>query len=219
MNNFYNYITETFSQSNEQDEYTYRLLDSSEINIFLSGLNRAFCARQSDTIPYLPETADTLRKEWKDGAFFVGCYIGESLCGGLQVQINANRIARIRHVWVEPKNQGHQIARKMVLKVENVFRGAGVCIFSLSVAHNYQPAVKLYKKCGYRIVGIYANMPHTYHFWEMEHRDNKNIATECRRIISLGISIIKYSLLFSKDSTPTLLHRIIFTNRKNDSVD
>lgn len=184
---------------------------------FLHGMNSAFENRKTDRIPYHPMSLNELQQEISDGAVFMGCYEADasSMCGGIRFQIIDDHTVKIKHVWVAPHCQGRGIARRMLQLLEDSLQQQGIECFSLSVAHNYLPAVKLYQNCGYRVVNVYANAPHTYHFLDMEHRVSTNFCTEAKRYARLFTSYLKFFLLFHSDSTPKFLHRSLFSNKKS----
>lgn len=179
------------------------------IDEFLNGVNAAFKDRSGDFIPYEPLEKEKITQDNIENF----CLIDESnkMIGGLSLKTanEKGKTGLISHVWVHPDEQHRGIGKKLLENTEKYCVDNGYASMTLGVSNIYKPAYNLYKNYGFKKYKIYANVPNTYYFVGMikylEAKENS-----FARSINYIISKIKFSLLFKKDSTPNLLHKIIF---------
>lgn len=119
----------------------------------------------------------------------------------------------ISHVWVNPNEQNKGIGKKLLLNTEKYCIEKGYKYMSLGVSNIYKPAVIIYKKFGFKKCGVYANVPNTCYFFEMRKVINGK-DNNFERVLNYYISKIKFFILFKKDSTPKILHKILFPESK-----
>lgn len=183
--------------------------DDIEESVFLEGVNAAFKARSAKNIPY-----DVVTKEKKqDNSKLFGLYNDDNIMvAGFKLSNeikNGENGVHLSQVWTHPNHQGNGYAKLLMKELDEYCKKNNFAFVSLGVSNIYTPAVSLYKNAGFKIYGVYANVPNTYYFLSMK----KNIFSnhnELKRIIGYVISKLKFFVLFKKDSSPKLLHRIIY---------
>lgn len=87
-------------------------------------------------------------------------------------------------------------------------------LLQLNVANIYHPAVYLYKKSGFKNFMIYANIPQTYYFVRMIKAIGEYKFPESKRLYELTKSIIKFKILYKKDSSPTIVNKLIYRQKE-----
>lgn len=183
--------------------------NDSEINKFLDGLNAAFKDRSNGKLLY----EKVLKEDLSDDSIYFGLYNKDDvMVAGFSLSneiYKGKKCVHLSKVWTHPSQQGKGYAKELMNNLEKYCIENNYASVSLGVSNIYVPAISLYQKSGFKKYGVYANVPNTYYFISMR----KAICykeSEISRIVGYIISKIKFFLLFKKDSTPKLLHRIIF---------
>lgn len=183
---------------------------NSELNItrFLEGANAAFKNRSNEKILF-----EELTRQNFGGLILCALFdAGDEMVAGLTVASNKKNnvnYAHISHVWVHPSKQRMGYGKVLLEYVDEYCLKNDYEFITLGVANIYSPAVRLYQNSGFKAYGVYANVPHTYYFISMR-KYLVGQEDDIKRLLDYLISKIKFTILFRKDSTPKLLHRIIF---------
>lgn len=181
------------------------------LDVFVTGLNAAFSARSSDKIPYEPEQKEALQNPQLH--IFLAMDEAGTGIGGFctkMIQTGDRRVMALNHVWVLPQMQGQGIAGKMLSTFLASVTEQDAELLRLNVAHCYKPAIRLYRRLGFRPLRVYANEPKTYHFVRMILDVAPYHYPTAKRYFMLAKSWLKFRLLYHSDSTPTLLCRCIY---------
>lgn len=187
-----------------------RTLEDHDITSFIEGMNRANKERASERIPYKELTIAEAADEFKRNTECFGLFRNGNLIGGLLVGYKPHKTVFIKHVWVDPREQNMGGGTFLLAYVEAYLREKEISFMTLSVAECYAPAVHIYRKLGFKTIGVTANIPHTYYFLDMIKAIPPNKLSELKRLGRLAISKIKFSLLFDRYSTPNFLHGMIY---------
>lgn len=177
---------------------------------FCEGMNVAFRHRSNKFIPFKDERVLDLVEQFHRGSNFIGIFRDQEMVGGLMFKIKDKGNAEINHVWIAPEYQGNGYAKKLLMDSEEYIRLAGGRFVYLAVANNYKPAYLLYKKCGYKKIGITANEPETYYFIDMIKPLTNQRYPNGKRLARYSFSWLKFHLLFDNHSTPNYIHRMIY---------
>lgn len=200
-----------------RDVMKIRKITETEYTSFLDGMNRAFRTRSNAHIPYSEMSQKELLEEIRNGLVLYGAFNDDcTIIGGSAAKvISSAQVCTIKHVWVDPVYQGKGIARLILNQVEQtVGEMGGMRLLKLSVASNYEPAIRLYRKMGYKSGCVYANIPGTYYFIEMVKPIKPYHLSEIKRMSTLFLSKLKFRVLFFDDSTPNLIHRLVYEREK-----
>ena len=182
---------------------------------FIEGLNRAFKNRSNEKIPFSMMTEEKLENEHI--TMILVAFDKNTIIGGLCIKesmIDGLRVFKISHLWTAPEHQGLGVASLLIENCEQLAKERNVNYFQMNVASNYSPAVKLYLKHGYKKMKIYANVPHIYYFIRMAKEVPPFTFNEFKRCFTYLKSVLIFYLLFNKESTPTILNRIIYGRKK-----
>ena len=186
-----------------------------EIPQFVHGMNQAFMARADDHIPYKKTDLEEFKCRMNENSVCFGLYENTELIGGLVARTKENSSATISHVWISTGLQNMGGGTTLLRGAEPELRNMGYKYLYLSAANCYQPAVRLYKKLGFRPIGITANVPNTFYFLDMVKAIGPYKYPEGRRLLQLAVSCVKFRALFDKYSTPNFLHRLIYGKGKD----
>ena len=184
---------------------------------FVRGLNIAFFdrSRDNDRVPYREKSAADVFAD--ADAHHLVYIIDGSVVGGLSYKVHfeaAPVFARISDVYVLPEHRGRGIASGLVKEAERRAAKDGAQTVSLDVGNIISPARALYKSMGYVPLSVYANEAHTYYFIRYVKALPPYKIPRAARIHSLISSWLRFILLFRRDSTPRLLHRLIYGKKK-----
>ena len=191
------------------------LNDESVMNEFLIKMNTAFKERVSKKILYTEITLNDLRK--KTFKYALCIYKNSDMVAGVCIfkdeRYESNAVL-IKHLWVSSAHKRQGIADYLLKKIEGLETLDDTNIISLSVANIYLPAVRLYKKNGYKSIKIHANIPNTFYLIEMMKTLGMYRFPLIKRYYSLIKTWLKFIVLYRKDSSPTILNRKIYEKRK-----
>lgn len=194
----------------------FKVVKNGEINEFLDGLDAAFKGRSGDHLPYEP-----LEKEKIIGDDI--CNFGlfdetNKMVGGLTLKASHeyDKCGSICHVWVHPNEQHRGIGKLLLQNIEKYCVENNYEYLTLGVSNIYKPAVNLYRNYGFKKYKIYANVPNTYYFIGMIKYLNVK-ENKLKRLVNYMISKIKFVMLFKKDSSPKVLHKLIFESNKTNT--
>lgn len=193
-----------------------------QLILFAEGVNKAYKARNSDSIPYKPFELDELREivnsEITVPNIYVmednGVFVGGVICLYAFSKEKNLKIAKISKVFSLPEYQKKGIASQLLEYAEENAKTDGMQIMQLDVANNYLPAVNLYRKMGYLPFSVYANEPNTYYFIRFIKSISPYKFSNFKRLISLIRSKMVFSLLFKKDSSPSWFGRYVYRKLK-----
>lgn len=194
--------------------------DESAIIEFVSGVNIAFSQRKdirNQLMSFRDITEEEIKNEIEEGSQVYVCEKDELIVGGLCCKYdieNKAELCKIYHVWIHPHFQGRGIAQKLLSEIEKVAKSKNCVLMRLNVANTYKPALKLYEKMGYVPLKIYANEPGTYYFIRMVKKIGTYKYFSVKRYQILLSSMVKFVLLYKKDSSPTVLNRLIYGSGK-----
>lgn len=184
---------------------------------FVCGLNIAFFdrSRDNDRIPYREKSAADVFAD-ADAHHIVYIENG-TVIGGLSYKVHFEAVsvsARISNVFILPGCRGKGIASSLMKEAERRAAKDGAKEVSLDVGNIISPARALYKSMGYVPLSVYANEAHTYYFIRYVKALPPYKIPRAARIHSLISSWLRFILLFRRDSTPRLLHRLIYGKKK-----
>lgn len=197
--------------------YVKKIVYENEFKLWLKELNRSFKCRSTENIPYEKITKEDIRMDKND--IIIGVYndIGDLLggaCISYCMEYRDIKTARISRVWTSVNYQNRGVGKFLMEEIEKRALQRGVELIQLNVANIYFPAVHLYEKSGFKKLKIYANIPHTYYFVRMIKAIGKYNFPERKRIYELIKSTIIFKTLYKKDSSPTLVNKIIYNCMK-----
>ncbi len=193
--------------------YLQEIKEKRELDIWLKEMNLSFKARSTERIPYEEVISEYFRSN--DNQSVWGVYSDEDeLLGGMcllyDVEYKNIKLAKISRVWVSVRCQHAGIGTFLMEEAEKIAIGDGREMLQLNVANIYVPAVSLYNKTGFRKYKIYANAPNTYYFIRMIKPIGDFKFSEIKRIGALIKSNIIFKILFKKDSSPSIMNRLIY---------
>lgn len=81
----------------------------------------------------------------------------ELLGYGLVWRLKGTRLSRLYSLAVSPKLRGQGLAKKLLVRLEQLAAESGCFYMRLEVAENNTSALKLYESCDYRIFGEYSD--------------------------------------------------------------
>jgi putative acetyltransferase len=87
----------------------------------------------------------------KQGAFFIALE-GETLAGMFGLEGLGTQAAELRRMYVDPAYRRHGLARMMLQRAEEICRGAGTFVLTLSTSELQQAALAFYRNAGYALV-------------------------------------------------------------------
>ena len=189
------------------------IIKPEELPLFIKGRNAAYRARSDGHIPYSELDMEKLKNDLNDKSIWYGLYQDGELIGGLMVKLHEDDTATLKRVWVNPHLQNTGGGTYLMQNVELQLKDRGCKKINLSVANSYKPAVHLYKKLGFRTIGITAHVPHTFYFLDMVKTLEPYKYSEIKRIVNYRISRLKFILFFDKYSTPNFLHKLVYGKR------
>ena len=70
-------------------------------------------------------------------------------CGALLFQENGS--AEIKRVYIRPEYRGRKLGERIISAIETMASERTPCLLRLETGINQQPAIALYRKCGYEI--------------------------------------------------------------------
>ena len=121
--------------------------------------------------------------------------------------------ARIYHVWTDVNYRKKGIAIMLMEKAEQICNLSECEIMVLNVANIYNPAVRLYKKVGFKEFRIIANLPKTFYLIQMIKQIKGEKISKKRQRVEWIISKVKFRILYKTDSSPTFVNKIYFNYR------
>lgn len=194
--------------------YLKKIVENEELNLWISELNKSFKNRSSANIPYKEVKSKDIVID--NNNTILGIYNdANKLLGGASLsycmEYNNVKTAKVGHVWTMTSYQKQGIGSFLMKKVEDIALQNGSELLQLNVANIYLPAVYLYKKSGFRNLMIYANVPQTYYFIRMIKAIGNYKFPEGKRIYELIRSTIIFKALYKRDSSPTFVHKMLYT--------
>ncbi len=121
---------------------------------------------------YPPEDRHMVDADFLEGPgvrFLVARWQGKAVgCGALV--LGADGVAELKRVVVDPAARGQGIGRALMQALEAAAAAAGVALIQLETGPKSEPALRLYRACGYRErgpFGAYRPSPHSI-FMERE---------------------------------------------------
>ena len=193
--------------------------DTGHMERFVSVLNDAFLERSKadPRIPFEPLSLNALLCDMTSSkASAYGFFEGEELLGGLCVKYRSSqgaKLALVYHVFSAPGRQRKGIGTALMRHAEREAQLAGARLIRVNSANVIAHINRLYTRLGYKPLQIYAGEPHTYYFIRYIKPLPPHKYPEIKRLWSLFVSTVKFRLLFAQDSTPNLLHRMIYGKR------
>lgn len=116
---------------------------------------------------------------------------------------------------VSPEFQGQGIASNLIKKAKEFALQSNCKTMSLGVGSVWKGAIHTYKKAGFIKTRVEAHVPGSYKLFEMKYFFNGiSFFKKIKIKLSYFISLVKFNLLFKKDSTPNWLHKKLFKGRK-----
>lgn len=189
--------------------YIEQLKNNESLELFIRKMNQSFKERSTEKIPYQP----ILKSDIKDG-IILGAYASpEELIGGLCIEFIPYfdlKGARIYHVWTDVNYRKKEIATMLMEKAEQICNLSECEIMVLNVANIYNPAVRLYKKVGFKEYRIIANLPKTFYLIQMIKQIKGEKISKKKQRVEWIISKVKFRILYKTDSSPTFIHKIYF---------
>ncbi len=189
--------------------YIEQLKNNESLELFIRKMNQSFKERSTEKIPYQP----ILKSDIKDG-IILGAYASpEELIGGLCIEFIPYfdlKGARIYHVWTDVNYRKKGIAIMLMEKAEQICNLSECEIMVLNVANIYNPAVRLYKKVGFKEYRIIANLPKTFYLIQMIKQIKGEKISKKKQRVEWIISKVKFRILYKTDSSPTFIHKIYF---------
>lgn len=196
--------------------YLKKIVENEELNLWISELNKSFKNRSSASIPFKEVKSEDIVI---DNNMIFGIYNdANKLLGGASLsccmEYNNVKTAKVGHVWTMTSHQKQGIGGFLMKEIENIALQNECKLLQLNVSNIYLPAVRLYKKSGFKNLMIYANVPETYFFIRMIKEIGNYKFPEGKRIYILIKSIIIFKILFKRDSSPTFVNKKIYTRLK-----
>lgn len=187
--------------------------DTDACEKFCSGVNAAFRARASETVPFEPVLPEKLLEELRNGGFLLVLQDCEGkFCAGagcLRRIVDGYRALYLCHVWVAPDLQHHGLARRLLAEIDSIAAEEEVQLLALNVLNNYPHAVRLYEQAGFLVRSIYANPPGAGYSRNMIKSVPPFRYPSGKRLRILFFYRLLFHLLFHKDGTPNLLARVL----------
>lgn len=116
----------------------------------------------------------------------------------------------VSHVCVDPVAQGKGVAGLLLDYVDDKARQMSCEGITLNVGSVWENAISLYEKKGFIKIGVTAHIPGTYKLINYV-KPIKNIKrTKFQYRIKYFFSKTKFFILFRKDSTPRVMHKILY---------
>ena len=192
--------------------YLKEIKEIEKLSLWVRNANEAFKNRSNDSIPYAEIKVEGFLDEPEKRVFGL-ISDDEELIGGMCITNSKDsgvKTAKIGTVWVAPKHQNNGAGTFLINQAEKIACGGGAQILLLDVANIYMPAVRLYKKCGFKKYQVYANVPGTYYFIRMIKILDKRAFPIWKSVFKLAKSSIIFWLLYKKDSSPTLFNKLVY---------
>ena len=189
--------------------YIEQLKNNESLELFIRKMNQSFKERSTEKIPYQPIS----KSDIKDGIILGAYASSEELIGGLCIEFIPYfdlKGARIYHVWTDVNYRKKGIAIMLMEKAEQICNLSECEIMVLNVANIYNPAVRLYKKVGFKEFRIIANLPKTFYLIQMIKQIKGEKISKKRQRVEWIISKVKFRILYKTDSSPTFIHKIYF---------
>ncbi|WP_449075548.1 GNAT family N-acetyltransferase [Ruminococcus sp.] len=187
--------------------YIEQLKNNESLELFIRKMNQSFKERSTEKIPYQPIS----KSDIKDGIILGAYTSSEELIGGLCIEFIPYfdlKGARIYHVWTDVNYRKKGIAIMLMEKAEQICNLYECEIMVLNVANIYNPAVRLYKKVGFKEFRIIANLPKTFYLIQMIKQIKGEKISKKRQRVEWIISKVKFRILYKTDSSPTFIHKI-----------
>lgn len=189
--------------------YIEQLKNNESLVLFIRKMNQSFKERSTEKIPYQPIS----KSDIKDGIILGAYASSEELIGGLCIEFIPYfdlKGARIYHVWTDVNYRKKGIAIMLMEKAEQICNLSECEIMVLNVANIYNPAVRLYKKVGFKEFRIIANLPKTFYLIQMIKQIKGEKISKIRQRVEWIISKVKFRILYKTDSSPTFVNKIYF---------
>lgn len=194
--------------------YVKKIDDEEELKLWVTELNYSFKRRSSERILYKEVAKEDIIINSNN--IILGVYddVDRLLGGGhisYCIEYNDVKTAKIGYVWTMTSHQGQGVGNFLMKEIEDIALKNERELLQLNVANIYLPAVYLYRKRGFKNLMIYANVPQTYYFIRMIKAIGKYKFPESKRLYELIKSIIKFKILYKKDSSPTIVNKMIYS--------
>ncbi len=182
-----------------------------EFSVFIEKLNIAYKERERFGIAFVPVSSD----DFLDDEIIYVLYDGLDIVAGACVKVWDNFTARIRHVFVDVNKKRKGYAFKLISQILGVLTQKNLNLAYLTVIGTYLPAINLYKKLGFKKVSYFANkigQPYGIKMYKNLGKKGRFIfCVKC--FIKRVFSKLKFTILYSKKSTPKLLYKILYINK------
>ncbi len=194
----------------------YKIADKTnveEIREFIRIHDRAFLNRKHENNPYTKINEKSfIDKISSDTVTLILALDSSKMIGGLLMtyQKNEGQECMITNVCVDPDCQGKGIARGLLEYAHTKAANDGCRYCRLAVGSVWKNAIILYKRSGYKLTGIGAHIPHTYYLLDFIKPLSTYKYSNIKRIFNLIKSSLVFFVLFKKDSTPRIIHKMIY---------
>ncbi len=191
------------------------LLDKKDlisIRKFIKIHDNAFSGRKWKKNPYTPLVEENFIKSLEnENLNIVLAYDNEKMLGGLAYTLKQElNSIYLSHVCVDPIAQGKGVAGLLLDYVDDKARQMSCEGITLNVGSVWKNARRLYEKKGFIKVGVIAHIPGTYKLIDYIKPIKRSKMNKCRQGIKYLISKAKFFILFRKDSTPRVMHKILY---------
>ncbi|MDO4499438.1 MAG: GNAT family N-acetyltransferase [Coriobacteriaceae bacterium] len=148
----------------------------------------------------------------EESRVLIGLLNQGALVAGYQYVLGDEKRKRmmVSDVWVHPDFQHRGLASMLMENAIAHGRSEGAELIALDVLANNDSAIGLYKKHGFRRMGIYANVSGMSPSFRMVRFLEPSVASSLHQCFSWSTSRLKHSMLYGAGCRPTLLCRLLF---------
>jgi GNAT superfamily N-acetyltransferase len=100
------------------------------------------------------------------GGLLLVAYLREEPIGCGAIKFHENAPGEIKRMWVTPRARGLGLGRRLLLKLEQCARDAGVTILHLETNRTLIEAIEMYRHSGYQEVEAFNDEPYAHHWFE-----------------------------------------------------